>query len=191
MGGGASLFLSGRKEKLDFYDDVLKAAKQRYKNKEHHGGGEEKIRSIWPFMIVYFSLELCEWLDRDIGMSVLFDIFNYNFTPPIDTSSEDSMFFGMAKRGMQFPMMKQSIDFYTTLIEDSVSLAKDFKADCFIFTAHIGCKQFGSFGQLLREALREEVGIPLLLIDLDVGDQRMTNSNMIRNKINLFSQTLL
>ena len=190
-GAGASLFLSGRQEKLDFYDDVLKAARERYKSGEHYGAGEEKVRSIWPFMVVFFSLDLCEWLDRDLGMSILFDIFNYNFTEPIDTSSDDKMFFGMAKRGMNYPMMKQSVDFYYPLIEDCVNLAKEYKADCFIFTAHIGCKQFGSFGQLLKEALREEVGIPLLIIDMDVGDKRMTSSNLIKNKIEMFYQTLL
>ncbi len=190
-GAGASLFLSGRKEKLSFYDDVLEVARMRYKEKKHHGGTEEKIRSIWPFMVVFFSLDLCEWLDRHLGMSILFDIFNYNFTDSIDTSNEDKMFLGMAKRGMNYPMMKQSIDFYDPLIEDCVNLAKLYNADCFIFTAHIGCKQFGSFGQLLREALRDEVGIPLLIIDLDVGDQRMTSLNHIKNKIKMFSQTLL
>jgi benzoyl-CoA reductase/2-hydroxyglutaryl-CoA dehydratase subunit BcrC/BadD/HgdB len=190
-GAGASLFLSGRPEKILFYDDVLDAARKRYKNKEHHGGNEEIIRSIWPFMVVFFSLDLCEWLDRELGMSILFDIFNYNFTEPIDTSDEDKMFLGMAKRGMNYPMMKQSIDFYDTLIEDCVNLAKVYNANCFIFTAHIGCKQFGSFGQVLREALRTEVGIPLLIIDLDVGDKRMTSLNHIKEKINMFSQTLL
>ncbi|MFO7797203.1 MAG: 2-hydroxyacyl-CoA dehydratase family protein, partial [Promethearchaeia archaeon] len=63
-------------------------------------------------------------------------------------------------------------------------------ADCFIFTSHIGCKQFGSVPQVLREALREEVGIPMLTIDLDVGDKRFTSMKIIRDKLNMFAKTL-
>lgn len=189
----AAIYLAGRSELVDFYEKNLKVAKYNYEHglRTGHDTTGEKIRSIWPYMLVFFSLETLEWLDRTIGMSVLFDIFNYNFSDNINTSNEDDMFLGMAKKGMYFPMMKQSTDFYDSFLEDCVRLAKEYQADCFIFTAHIGCKQFGSVPQILREALREEVGIPMLIIDMDVGDERMTNIKLIRDKIKLFSQTLL
>ncbi len=176
---------------MNYYDDMLKIAKNRYKNNQHHGG-EEKIRSIWPYMIIFFDLALGEWLDRHLGMSILFDIFNYNFAEPINTKSDiDTLFYGMAKKAMEAPMVKQSTEFYYSFIDECVQLAKDYSADCFIFTSHIGCKQFGSVPQLLREALKEEVGIPMLLIDVDVGDSRFASEKVIREKIKLFAQTLL
>ncbi len=191
MTSAAAIFSSGRPEKEYFYNDMYKIAKKRYKKKEHHGG-EEKIRSIWPYMIVFFDLPICEWLDRELGMSILFDIFNYNFTEPIDTKSDlDTMLKSMALKSLEAPMLKQSIEFYHFFIDDCVRLAKEFNADCFIFTSHLGCKQFGSIPQILREALRDEVGIPMLIIDLDVGDKRMTSEKIIRDKISMFAQTLL
>jgi len=69
-------------------------------------------------------------------------------------------------------MVKQSAKFYYPFIDECLRLAKEFSADCFIFTSHIGCKKFGSIPQILREALRDEVSIPMLLIDVDVGDAR-------------------
>lgn len=191
MSAAASTFMSGREEKLEFYRDMLQIAKERYNNKAHHGA-EEKIRSIWPYMIIFFDLALCEWLDRELGMSILFDIFNYNFSEPINTKSDlDTLYYGMAKKGMELPMIKQSTEFFYPFIDDCVRLAKEFSADCFIFTSHLGCKQFGSVPQILREALRDEVGIPMLIIDVDVGDKRMTSAKTIKDKINLFVQTLL
>jgi len=191
MAAAATIYLSGRREKLDFYNDMLNIAKKRYKNGEHHAR-EEKIRSIWPYMIIFFDLGLCEWLDRHLGMSILFDIFNYNFADPINTTSDlETMLYGMAKKTMEAPMTKQSAEFYYPFLEDCVRLAKEYSADCFIFTSHIGCKQFGSVPQLLREALRDEVGIPMLLIDVDVGDARFASEKIIREKIKLFAQTLL
>ncbi|MGV9197253.1 MAG: 2-hydroxyacyl-CoA dehydratase [Promethearchaeia archaeon] len=191
MSAAVSVFMAGTEEKKKYYSEMLEIAKYNYKQGIHHGG-EEKVRSIWPYMLIFFDLSLCEWLDRELGMSVLFDIFNYNFTEPIDTSNGmEKMFYGMAKKGMDFPMMKQSTDFYYSFIEDSINLARVYKADCFIFTAHIGCKQFGSVTQILREALKEELGIPMLVVDLDVGDKRMTSLKFLKNKIKMFTQTLM
>ncbi|GAH47106.1 unnamed protein product [marine sediment metagenome] len=70
-------------------------------------------------------------------------------------------------------------------------MAKDFSADCFIYTQSIACKQFGAVPQLLREALQDEVGIPMLIIDFDVGDARMTSLKAFKDKITMFVQTLM
>jgi hypothetical protein len=101
------------------------------------------------------------------------------------------MFYGMAKRGMGWPMIKQSIDLYYPFIEQCVNFAKEFSADCFIYTQSLACKQFGSVPQILREALKDEVGIPMLIIDFDVGDARMTSLATMKEKISMFVQTLL
>ncbi len=191
VSAGTSIFIPGTPENILFYKEMLKLAKKRYKNKNHYGG-EERIRSIWPYMLTFFDISLCEWLDRELGMSILFDIFNYNFSEPINTKSDlDTMFYGMAKKGMGWPMVKQSAEFYYSFIDDCVRMAKNFSADCFIFTQSIACKQFGSVSQLLREALMDEIGIPMLIIDFDVGDARMTSLTTFKEKISMFSQTLL
>ncbi|MFX0140737.1 MAG: 2-hydroxyacyl-CoA dehydratase family protein [Candidatus Hodarchaeota archaeon] len=191
VSAGTFILISGTRENLSFYKEMLKITKYRYEKKLHHGG-EEKIRSIWPYMVTYFDMSLCEWLDRELGMSVLFDIFNYNFSKPINTNSDlDTMFYDMAKKTMEWPMVKQSTDFYYSTLEECIRMAKDFSADCFIFTQSIGCKQFGSFPQLLREALKDELGIPMLLIEFDVGDKRFTSLKVIKDKIKMFAQTLM
>ncbi len=188
---GSYIFIGGTPENLAFHKEMLEITKKRYKNKEHYGG-EERVRSIWPYMITWFSIDLMEWLDRNLGLSVLFDIFNYNFADPIDTSSDlDTMFLGMSKKGMDFSMVKQSTEFFEPFIDYCVNFAKDFSADCFIYTQSIACKQFGSVPQLLREALRDEIGIPMLLIEFDAGDARMTSLKTFKEKISMFVQTLI
>ena len=190
ISAGLSIFISGTPENLSYYEQMLEVVKRRYKAKEHHGG-EEQIRSIWPYMITFFSIDLMEWLDRKLGLSVLFDIFNYNFYDPINTKSDlDTMFHGMSKKAMGLPMVRQSTEFFGPFIEYCINFAKDFSADCFIYTQSIACKQFGSVPQLLREALKEEVGIPMLLIEFDAGDARMTSLKSFKEKISMFTQTI-
>lgn len=187
----AQIFLSGKQEKADFYEGVLEISKKRLKAGVHHGG-EEKIRSIWPYMLVYFSMEFCEWLDRKLGLTVLFDVFNYVFTENVRTNKGlDAMFLDMAKKTMNVPMVKQSANFYQPFIEEMVELGRAFSADCFIYTSSIACKQFGSVPQLLKEAIKDELGIPMLQIDIDVADERITNLDTFKNKIQMFTQTLL
>ncbi|MFX0018706.1 MAG: 2-hydroxyacyl-CoA dehydratase [Promethearchaeota archaeon] len=191
VSAGAYIFIGGTPENLSFHKEMLEITKLRYKNKEHHGG-EEKVRSIWPYMITWFSIDLMEWLDRNLGLSVLFDIFNYNFSEPINTNSDlDTIFLGMSKKGMDFSMIKQSTEFFEPFIEYCISFAKEFSADCFIYTQSIACKQFGSVPQLLKEALMDEVGIPMLLIEFDAGDARMTSLKTFKEKISIFVQTLI
>jgi benzoyl-CoA reductase/2-hydroxyglutaryl-CoA dehydratase subunit BcrC/BadD/HgdB len=191
MSAAANIFLSGTEENINFYNKMLELAEYRYKNHLHHGG-EERIRSIWPYMITFFDISLCEWLDRKLGLSILFDIFNYNFSESINISSNlDTIFYEMAKKCFNFPMTRQSTQFLYPFIEDCVEMAKNFKADCFIYTSSIACKQFGAAPKILKEALMEEVGIPTLPIELDVGDARVTSLKTIKNKIEMFAQTLL
>ena len=70
-------------------------------------------------------------------------------------------------------------------------MAKDYDVDCFIYTQSLACKQFGSIPTILREALRDELGIPMLIIEFDAGDARMTSLKKFKEKINMFVQTLL
>jgi hypothetical protein len=101
------------------------------------------------------------------------------------------MFLGMSKKGMNFPMVRQSTEFFDPFLDYCVKFAKNFSADCFIYTQSIACKQFGAVPQLLREALKEEVGIPMLIIEFDAGDARMTSLKAFKEKISFFVQTLI
>ena len=185
-------FIPGQPERALFFKDVLEIAKKRAKNGERAQEGEEKIRTIWPYMSVFFDIGFCEWLDRHLGMSMLFDIFNYPFFHKIEANKgPEKIFEGLAIQSMNYPMVRQSATFCDDLLDDFVFLSKEYDADCAIFTAHIGCKQSVSVIQLLREALRDQVGIPMLSIDMDIGDARYTSIQTVKKEISNFVKTLL
>ena len=176
-------------DKANFFKEVLEIGKKRYKNGEEILGGE-KIRAIFPYMSVFFDIALCEWMDQ-LGMNVLFDLFSYLYFDPIDTSKGiDHIFTELARQAMEYPMTRQSQGFADKMIEDSVFLAKEYSAQCAVFTSHLGCKQGVSLIQLVREALRDEAGIPMLTIDIDVGDKRFTSAQTIKKELINFIHTL-
>ena len=176
-------------DKANFFKEVLEIGKKRLRNQEEIIGGE-KIRAIFPYMSVFFDIALCEWLDQ-LGMNVLFDLFSYLYFDPIDTSKGiEHIFKELARQAMEYPMTRQSQGFADKMIEDSVFLAKEFSAQCAVFTSHLGCKQGVSLIQLVREALRDEAGIPMLTIDIDVGDKRFTSEQTIKKELINFIRTL-
>lgn len=178
-------------DKANFFREVLEIGKRRLKQGKSVGGPlGERIRCVYPYMSVFFDIAMCYWLDQ-LGINVLFDLFSYLYFDPINPNVDNNTLInGLAKQAMEYPMTRQSQGLADKMIEDSVFIAKEYEADCAIFTSHLGCKQGVSLIQLVREALRDEVGIPMLNLDIDVGDKRMTSVQTIKKEILNFVNTL-
>lgn len=175
--------------KVAFLERVLEIGKRRYQQGKEIIGGE-RIRSVWPYMSIFFDIASCVWMDQ-VGINVLFDLFSYLHFDPIDTTlPKTELIYGLARQCLEYPMTRQSQGFADKMIEDTLFLSREFKADYAIFTAHLGCKQGVSLIQLVREALREELGIPMLTIDIDVGDKRMTSIQTVKKEVLTFIETL-
>ncbi|MHA1314765.1 MAG: 2-hydroxyacyl-CoA dehydratase family protein [Candidatus Helarchaeota archaeon] len=186
---GSQFFMTGQPERPQFYQEVIDIGKRRIKHNDYPGK-EDKIRSIWPYMPIFFDFGFCEWMDRQLGIEIILDIFGYYMFDPIEDQSYDGIMRGLSEWSINFPMMRQSVRLAEDYIDDYVRLAKEFKADCAIFTVHIGCKQLISLTQVLREALKDECGIPLLMLDIDVGDKRFVPTNVLKQKMIEFKKTL-
>ncbi len=189
----ATTLMPGTYEKVAFFKEVSEIGKKRLKR---HAGrpGIEKFRSIWPYMSVFYDFSLYEWMDREMGISQLWDIFNYYFYDPIQIKNKkdiDDIFLQIASQGKNLPMNRQSLLSVDVLIDDMIWLAKEYNCDFTVIMEHLGCKQMASISQLLREELMNELGMPTLIIELDVGDKRVTPIESIRYQMNEFINTLL
>ncbi|MHA1144080.1 MAG: 2-hydroxyacyl-CoA dehydratase [Candidatus Helarchaeota archaeon] len=186
----ATVFLPGRPEKVQFLKEVYEVTKKRVQNNESRPGFE-KHRSVWPYLSLFFDLSFYEWMDREIGMTQVIDPFNIYFYEPIYSNDVDEILTQIAVQSQNYPMVRQGSTFIETLIDDSLWAAREFKADCAIFTAHYACKQIVSAIQILKEAFRDELGIPMLTIELDCGDKRFTSIQSIKEQVSEFARTLL
>ncbi|MFX0102299.1 MAG: 2-hydroxyacyl-CoA dehydratase [Candidatus Hodarchaeota archaeon] len=187
---GAQAFLAGHPEKVRFCKDVLDIVQKRVKY-NITTPGEEKFRAVWPYMSIFFNIGFSEWMDRELGMTQLVDIFNQPFLEPSYSEDIDEIFLDLAKQNMNFPMVRQSEYFMDYMVNDFIYAAKYYDADCAVFTAHIGCKQSVSGIQILRETFQDELGIPMLTLELDVGDKRFTSIETVKHELTEFTKTLL
>ncbi|MHA1264398.1 MAG: 2-hydroxyacyl-CoA dehydratase [Candidatus Helarchaeota archaeon] len=187
---GATVILSGTPEKVSFFKEIRDLMKTRIKNNESRKG-EERFRSLWPNISIFFDPALYEWMDRELGMTYLLDVFNYYYYDPIYSKNLDEILFGLAQQTMNYPMTHQAQSFINVMVEDTLWAAKEYKADCAIMTGHLGCKQIASAIQLLRGILRDELDIPMLTIEVDIGDKRFTSIEQVKYEIAEFAKTLL
>ncbi|MBD3229139.1 MAG: hypothetical protein GF329_13205 [Candidatus Lokiarchaeota archaeon] len=184
----AHAYMSGTPQYAQFLKECYEIAKHRAKNNIEYGN--EKYRSVWPYMSIFFDFGFYEFLDQKLGLSQIIDIFNHFFFDFVSTKNTDEMILGLAKKWLEYPMVRQGQTYVDVMIDDYVWAVNEYEIDCAILTEHIGCKQLCAATQLLKEALRDE-GVPMCTIEVDVGDKRFTSIGTIKHEISEFVNTLL
>lgn len=184
--------MGGRPEAINFFKGVLNSALRKMKKGEG-ALREEKVRCLWLYTGVYFDPLIYLWLRR-IGMNVSMDILSYFPVQPIDTTSMDTMIDGLAEEALNFPMIRQmkgALDAPGSWIEDMVSLARKFKVDCCIFFNNPACKRAGGSYRLLSDRIKKEAGVPVLKVEADAWDSRLTSMAEIKEKVESFLETVI
>jgi len=186
---GFTLFMqilfTGCPEGVDVSKAFLREAKERTERGEKFF--EERVRAVWYQDAVWTDLQIYDRFERELGLTVPVDIFGYYANKGlIDTSSMDTMLYGLARKLVDcHPMARQfrgDIDFY---IADAMRMFEEFQADCFIFAGHIACKHaWGGIG-LFKEACRR-ADIPLLVFEFDMFDERVTSYDDVYFEVERF-----
>jgi benzoyl-CoA reductase subunit B len=167
------ILFTGSEQGIDIAQGLLREARERTQRAERFF--EERVRAVWYQDPVWTDLQIYDWFERELGLTVPIDVFGYYAHEGlIDTSTPESMLYGLARKLVNcHPMARQfrgSIDVY---IRDFMHLHETWKADCGIFAGHIACKHaWGGIG-LFKEACRK-AGIPLLIFEFDMFDPRVT-----------------
>jgi hypothetical protein len=104
----------------------------------------------------------------------------------VDTSSEDALWRGLAKRNLfDTPMIRQARGTVENFVSDIERSVKDFSIDCVIWPGHMGHKDSAASVSVMREAC-SEIGVPFLHLGVDQFDRRYTPIDEIKNKISQF-----
>lgn len=150
----------------------------------------ERFRAVlWNPPLLHFS-ELFRWAEEAYGVTLLIDSMTYNSQPLIDTSTPDTMLRDLGKIIMQGPMARHTRGPAENYIDDIFRIYKRFDLDMVWVAGHIGCKNTMALNQMLREACREK-GIPLLIIEYDLSDQRICSHEGIIQQIDHFMQNVM
>lgn len=168
------ILFSGTQQGVDLVQSLVREARERAERGERFF--EERVRAVWYQDPVWTDMQIYDWFERDLGLTIPIDVFGfYAQEGLIDTSTMETMLYGLARKLVKcHPMSRQfrsSIDVY---VNDFLHLHEAWNADCGIFAGHIACKHaWGGLG-LFREACRR-AEIPLLVFEFDMFDPRVTS----------------
>jgi len=172
-----------------WYRDMVANAEARVREKRPEIPNQ-KIRLLWYDIQPMFFSEVVPWLEKEWGAIIAMDMVSYCPHELVDTSTEDLMFRGLAKRALQHPpMIHQARGLVDNVIEDLRRIVTDYKIDCVIFPGHMGHKDMAATASIARETCRE-LGVPFLYIGMDICDKRYTTVDQLKDKISQFFKAM-
>jgi hypothetical protein len=180
-------FVAGDPRCTDWFRQLYKCGELKIregKGASATEGWKERIRLFWFDIMPYgWIFELMPWLEEEWGAVIVMDMFsNFPYTL-IDTSSEKTIFHGLAKRNLlDAPMIRQARGTAENFSNDIRRIVKDYKIDCVIWPGHMGHKDGAATTGIMRETCRE-LAVPFLHIGLDLFDRRYTNPEEVRTKV--------
>ncbi|MBN2100012.1 MAG: 2-hydroxyacyl-CoA dehydratase, partial [Dehalococcoidia bacterium] len=180
---------AGEPRKTQWYRDLVANAEARVRENNPEVPNQ-KIRLLWYDIQPMFFSELVPWLEQEWGAVIAMDMVSYCPHELVDTSTEEAMLRGLAKRALQHgPMIHQARGLVDNVISDIRRIVTDYKIDCVIFPGHMGHKDMAATASIARETCRE-LGVPFLYIGMDICDKRYTSVDQIKDKISQFFKAM-
>ena len=94
------ILFTGSQKGVDVTEGLLREARERTQRDERFF--EERVRAIWYQDAVWTDLQIYDWFERELGLTVPVDIFGfYANEGVIDTSTPDTMIYGLARKLVQ------------------------------------------------------------------------------------------
>jgi len=185
----AQNFMVGDPRGTAWFRKLVNITKQQVEEGKGYAPNE-RIRLLWFDVPALWLSELTKWLREEWGACIVMDMMGYASQTLIDTSSEESMFRGLAKRNLcELPMVRQVHGTADTLANDIVQLVKDYKIDCVVWPAHMGHKDGSASIGIMRQVCRD-IGVPFLALGVDLFDKRYTSIDRLKNRFSEFFSTM-
>ena len=183
----SQIFAVGDPEATVWFEDLVELTEEKVAAGKGVIEGKKEIRLFWfDLNPVTFADQFMPWLEEEFGAVIVMDMLgNHDYTA-IDTSSEDEIWRGLAKRGLfDTPMVRQSIGTAEGFVNDLVRIVKDYKIDVVVWPGHMGHKEMLGTCGIMRETCRE-LGVHFLDIRMDIWDDRYTPVDQIKDKFTRF-----
>lgn len=153
----------------------------------------EVARCMLTYTSYYFDLAgMFNWMEEQ-GYTYLGDGLDFLFPEIIDTTSRESMLWGLATEAWNMPMTRQVGGHSMSMcwLEDALYVARDLHADCAIYSGHHSCKQTWSVASILRTELMNRAGVPMLALQGDSWLKRTTPITVVQQEIDEFIKNVV
>jgi len=143
----------------------------------------ERYRLLWDNIAIWYRLYRFFRPFMDAGACFVADTYTNAWTVALDV---DEPFTGMA---LAYTGVFINLDLATRL-RIIADLARRFQVDGVVMHANRSCKPFSITQYEIRDALREELGLPVLIIEADMTDARLYNEGAVQERVAAFLESL-
>ncbi|MFW6113462.1 MAG: 2-hydroxyacyl-CoA dehydratase [Actinomycetota bacterium] len=177
----------GTEDGVNILEMMVKRSKELLE-KGMYPAPEERARTLWIYTGYYFDfLGFFNWMEER-GITYLGDGLDLYFPAPVDTSSMDTMFEGIAEAAWNMPMTRQvgGESMLTCWLDDILYSINELGATCCIYCGHHACKQTWSVFSSVRAEILKRAGVPTLCLQGDSWIRRMTPTSVLQEEISSF-----
>ncbi len=189
----AVLSMAGRPELTEYLKRRYEVTRARVERKEGIlPGFEEKTRLVWIYGAPAFDLFIFPWLEQEYGaVSVANMNSNFVMKPVEDISHMDGILRGLAEKLTLLPMTRECGGPWENYMDATIDLCRRYRADAAVFAGHVACKANWAITKLVKDRIGLELGIPTLVLELDLFDERISPSDSIKAQFEDFFSTVL
>ncbi len=188
---GTRFTMWGRDEAVSMLEKLVDVAEKRLRRGEYPAE-REIARSVWVYTGYYIDLyDLWIWMENN-GISYLTDGLNSFFPNQFEIETKEDALESIVSSAWNYPMTRQmgADNMGIQWFEDLTYLAKDLNANCAIYCGHHSCKQTQSVFRIFRDEANK-IGIPVLRLDGDAWNRRITPVSVLQEMILDFVQNVV
>lgn len=175
-------------------ENIAKKIYEIGKERAERGEGlltDEKIRFGWFSTGVGHDPGIRNWLQKEFGGIVVSEMGSVRPGPVKDLSSLRKIYEGLAEQTIKNPMTRECGGIAEDWINHAIPVCRDFKLDAVLMTLNFGCKSAWALAKLLKDEIADQVGIPSLVLEVDLLDGRIISGDSVRETISDFVTTML
>jgi benzoyl-CoA reductase/2-hydroxyglutaryl-CoA dehydratase subunit BcrC/BadD/HgdB len=179
---GPIVVMRGTQTAVDFYR-LMKAEVEKRVAEGVAAVPGERVRLLWDNIAIWYRLIRFYRLFADEGACFVADTYTNGWSANL-TLEEPIM--GLA-RVYAAPFINLNLEARSEVLRD---LARRFQVDGMVMHANRSCKPFSLTQSGLRDVLRDEMGLPVLILEADMTDARLYNEGVIRERASAFLEML-
>jgi benzoyl-CoA reductase/2-hydroxyglutaryl-CoA dehydratase subunit BcrC/BadD/HgdB len=177
---GPIVVLRGTQAAVDFYRLMKAEVEERVAQGVAAVPGE-RVRLLWDNIAIWYRLLRFYRTFANQGACFVADTYTNGWS--VNLTLDDPIM-GMA-RAYAAPFINLNLETRTHVLND---LARRFQVDGMVMHANRSCKPFSLTQPDLKSALRDELGLPTLILEADMTDSRQYNEGIVKERVAAFME---
>ena len=177
--------LRGTRQTVDYYKILLEEMQERVAQKIG-AVADEKYRLLWDNLPIWYRMK---WLSEKFassGACLVADTYTTAWCGSMKYIKEDDFIETMAE-GYSRIYLNIGVD---QMAEQVIAMAEKYDVDGIVMHSNRSCKPY-SFGQYdIQRIVGEKMGIPTLMIEADMVDERSFSEGQVETRIEAFIEVL-